>query len=190
MTDGQGRTVYFSECIIIFTSNLGIYTRNAQGEREANVTTDMPYSEVSERVRQGIEDYFKLELGRPEILNRIGENIVVFDFIRPDVAQQILDAQVNKIVRTMLSEKKIELTLSDAVMQVLSEAAMSNLGNGGRGIGNIVESYLINPLARFLFDNQVFENASVQLERIDTATSPVSLVGTAAPKSVPEGNAE
>lgn len=190
MTDGQGRTVYFSECIIIFTSNLGIYTRNAQGEREANVTMDMPYSEVSERVRQAIEDYFKLELGRPEILNRIGENIVVFDFIRPDVAQQILDAQVNKIVRTMLSEKKIELTLSDAVRRVLSEAAMGNLGNGGRGIGNIVESYLINPLARFLFDNQVFENASIQLERIDTATSPVSLAGTATPKSVPEGNAE
>ena len=75
MTDGQGQTVYFSECIIIFTSNLGIYTRNAQGERIINVTQDMPYEEVAMKVRSAIEDYFKLELGRPEILNRIGENI-------------------------------------------------------------------------------------------------------------------
>ena len=85
MTDGQGNTVYFSECIIIFTSNLGIFTRNALGEREPNVTIDMKYGEVQKRVRQAIEDYFKLELGRPEILNRIGENIVVFDYIRPEV---------------------------------------------------------------------------------------------------------
>lgn len=45
----------------------------------------MKYEEVQKRVRQAIEDYFKLELGRPEILNRIGENIVVFDYIRPEV---------------------------------------------------------------------------------------------------------
>lgn len=77
MTDGQGNTVYFSECIIIFTSNLGIYTRNEMGVREPNVTPDMDYPEVQKKVRQAIEDYFKLELGRPEILNRIGENIVV-----------------------------------------------------------------------------------------------------------------
>ena len=80
MTDGQGNTVYFSETIIIFTSNLGIFTMNENGQREANVTSDMPYQEMSVRVREAIEDYFKLQLGRPEILNRIGENIVVFDY--------------------------------------------------------------------------------------------------------------
>lgn len=106
MTDGQGQTVYFSECIIIFTSNLGIYTRNPLGERVANVTIDMPYNEVSDKVKSAIADYFKLELGRPEILNRIGENIVVFDYIRPEIGQQILDAQINKIIRTLKAEKK------------------------------------------------------------------------------------
>lgn len=72
--------------------------------REPNVTPDMDYSEVQKKVRQAIEDYFKLELGRPEILNRIGENIVVFDFIRPDVAKLILDAQVNKIIKNLATE--------------------------------------------------------------------------------------
>lgn len=177
MTDGQGRTVYFSECIIIFTSNLGIYTRDRMGERHANVTMDMPYEEVSKRVRDAIEDYFKLELGRPEILNRIGENIVVFDFIREEVAKLILNAQISKIIRTMHSEKKIELTISDEARAVLTKAALGNLNNGGRGIGNMVESYLINPLARFLFDHNAYENATVDIKGIDETVSPVALVG-------------
>ena len=177
MTDGQGQTVYFSESIIIFTSNLGIYTRNAAGERTANVTIDMPYEEVSKRVRDAIESYFKLELGRPEILNRIGENIVVFDFIRPDVAQQILDAQIAKIIRTLHTDKRVELTLSESARAALSAAALSNLNNGGRGIGNIVESHLINPLARFMFDNDLFEDAAITINEVCTQTSPVSLVG-------------
>lgn len=182
MTDGQGKTVYFSESIIIFTSNLGIYTTNNLGERIANVTIDMAYDEVSARVRNAIEDYFKLELGRPEILNRIGENIVVFDFIRPDVAKLILNAQIKKIIKTMLSEKNIDLVIEEIAREKLTKLALGNLNNGGRGIGNIVESYLINPLARFLFDNDVYDNGNVTITDIDLETSPVSIKGVAVPK--------
>lgn len=176
MTDGQGKTVYFSECIIIFTSNLGIYTRNTRGERVANVNIDMSYEEVSSRVRNAIEDYFKLELGRPEILNRIGENIVVFDYIRPDVAKRILGAQINKIIKTMSVEKNISLSVSESAKEVLYQLALSNLNNGGRGIGNIVESSLINPLARFMFDNDIYANANIKIESIDIYASPISIV--------------
>lgn len=179
MTDGQGQTVYFSECIIIFTSNLGIYTRDARGERHLNVTMDMTYEDVAKRVRRAIEDYFKLELGRPEILNRIGENIVVFDFIRPDVAERILAAQVKKIVRFLREDKEIALTLSDKAQAKLREAALCNLANGGRGIGNIVESHLINPLSRFLFDHDLYEQACVEVQDIDASTTPVSLIAEA-----------
>ena len=178
MTDGQGNTVYFSECIIIFTSNLGIFTRNTLGEREPNVTIDMEYEEVQKRVRKAIEDYFKLELGRPEILNRIGENIVVFDFIRPDVAKQILKAQVNKIVKNLLTEKRIELTLSDIAMGKLEEKALGNLANGGRGIGNIVESLLINPFSRYLFDEDIQGNVKITIDDIDAENMPYALTCT------------
>ena len=155
MTDGQGNTVYFSECIIIFTSNLGIYTRNEQGIREPNVTPDMEYPEVRKKVRQAIEDYFKLELGRPEILNRIGENIVVFDFIRPETAEQILRSQIERIVKNLEQEKRIRLEITDSAYEKLKARALENLSNGGRGIGNIVESLLINPLSRYLFDEEI-----------------------------------
>ena len=175
MTDGQGNTVYFSECIIIFTSNLGIYTRNEMGIREPNVTPEMEYPVVQQKVRQAIEDYFKLELGRPEILNRIGENIVVFDFIRPDVAKQILDAQVEKIRRNMATEKGIELVISEQARSVLIAKALDNLGNGGRGIGNIVESLLINPLARYLFDEGIKDKGRITINDIDAENMPYAL---------------
>jgi ATP-dependent Clp protease ATP-binding subunit ClpA len=175
MTDGQGNTVYFSETIIIFTSNLGIYQTDIHGERFPNVTVAMEYGEVRTRIRKGIEDYFKLELGRPEILNRIGENIVVFDFIRQEAAGLILQAQVKKIVANLATEKKIELVISDKAMAVLSDKAMGNLENGGRGIGNVVESYLINPLARYLFDELVRAGERVEILNINGVTPPYSL---------------
>lgn len=175
MTDGQGNTVYFSECIIIFTSNLGIYTRNETGIREPNVTPDMEYPEVQKKVRQAIEDYFKLELGRPEILNRIGENIVVFDFIRPDVAKLILRSQIDRIVRNLEAEKRIRLVLSDTAMETLQAKALDNLGNGARGIGNIVESLLINPLSRYLFDEEIRGDVKLTIHRIDAKNAPYAL---------------
>lgn len=172
MTDGQGNTVYFSETIIIFTSNLGIFTMKKNGQREANVTSDMPYQEMSVRVRGAIEDYFKLQLGRPEILNRIGENIVVFDYIRPDIAKLILNSQVNKIVKNMFTEKHITLTIADRAMGTLTEEVLKNLQNGGRGIGNVVENLMINPLSRYLFDNEIFDNESITIDNIDTIVRP------------------
>ncbi len=175
MTDGQGNTVFFSECIIIFTSNLGIYTRNEMGIREPNVTPDMEYPEVQRKVRQAIEDYFKLELGRPEILNRIGENIVVFDFIRPEVAKMILESQVSKIIKNLMTEKGIELIITDEANSILIAKALDNLGNGGRGIGNIVESLLINPLARFMFDEDIKGNVRITINDIDAENMPFSL---------------
>ena len=175
MTDGQGNTVYFSETIIIFTSNLGIFTVNENGQREANVTSDMPYQEMSVRVREAIEDYFKLQLGRPEILNRIGENIIVFDYIRPDVAKLILKSQVNKIIKNLSAEKHIALTISEKAMTTLTDNALNNLQNGGRGIGNVVENLLINPLSRYLFDNEIYGNSEIVIENIDAGTIPPKL---------------
>ena len=154
MTDGQGNTAYFSDCIIIFTSNLGIYTKDAYGNRQVNVTPDMKPDEVRERVRSAISDYFKMELGRPEILNRIGENIVVFDYIGEEAAREILHARLCRIEQTLQTENGIRISLS-LIEEKLLALCMKNLENGGRGINNIVEKALINPLARHLFDEHV-----------------------------------
>lgn len=166
MTDGQGNTVYFSETIIIFTSNLGIYQTTATGERTQVVTSDMSYEEVQDKVREGIEHYFKLELGRPEILNRIGENIVVFDFIRENVAGEILDSQINRIIDNLKMDKNIKLTLLTQAHDKLLNVAIGNLDNGGRGISNIVESMFINPLSRYMFDKELFSDCEITVKSI------------------------
>ena len=171
MTDGQGNTVYFSESIIIFTSNLGIYTPNEFGTREVNVSIEMPYDEVSAKVREAIENYFKINLGRPEILNRIGENIVVYDYIRPDVAKDILSAQINKIRQNLMEDKRIDIQLSDEAFNVLQEKSLKNLQNGGRGIGNVVENFFINPLSRYLFDNSIGDNATIIVDDIKVSST-------------------
>ena len=175
MTDGQGNTVYFNETIIIFTSNLGMYVKDALGRRMQNVTMDMPYSEVEDRIREAVSDYFKLELGRPEILNRIGENIVVFDFIRQEAGELILRSQVNKIIRRMEEQKQIVITVTDEAYDQLQQAALADLSNGGRGIGNQVEALLINPLSRWLFDHNVIGQAKVEITGFDTAARPATL---------------
>lgn len=169
MTDGQGNTVYFSETVIIFTSNLGIYTKNQIGERSANVNMNMTYEELSAKVKGAIKDYFKLDLGRPEILNRIGENIVVYDYIRPQIAKNILAAQLDRICQTLLTDKNIKVTLSDKAFEVLLAHSLQNLENGGRGIGNIVESMFINPLSRYLFDNNIERDKKIDIKDITMA---------------------
>lgn len=175
LTDGQGHTVYFSETIIIFTSNLGMYVKDALGQRHQNVSYDMTYDEVTRRLREAIGDYFKLELGRPEILNRIGENIVIFDFIRQEAGQAILRAQVDKLIRRLKEQKNLTLVIPDTSYQQLSDAALADLTNGGRGIGNQVEALLINPLSRYLFDSGIIENATVTVDAFETTAQPPAL---------------
>ncbi len=172
LTDGQGNTVYFSETIIIFTSNLGMYVKDEWGKRHQNVTMDMDYAEVEKRLRQAVEDHFKLELGRPEILNRIGENIVVFDFIREEAGRAILKAQVDKIVGRLEEQKGIRVDITEEAYAELSAAALADLSNGGRGVGNQVEALLINPLSRWLFDHGVTGNAQITLTHFNVTAKP------------------
>lgn len=178
MTDGQGRTVYFSETVIIFTSNLGIYRRGNNGSRQLNVMPEDPFEEVERKVRGDIEQFFKAELGRPEILNRIGENIVVFDFIREDAAKEILDNQLKHIADNLKLEKNIELVISDSTRETLFDRAKNNLANGGRGIGNVVENAVINPLARYLFDMGLQKDAKIAIESVDVSETPARITVT------------
>ena len=99
----------------------------------------------------------------------------MFDYIRPEVAKLILNSQINKIIKNMSVEKHIVLTVSNSAMEVLTEETQNNLQNGGRGIRNVVENLLINPLSRYLFDNEIFDNASITIDNINTVATPPAL---------------
>jgi energy-coupling factor transporter ATP-binding protein EcfA2 len=151
LTDGRGATVYFSEAILIFTSNLGISIRDDHGQRQLNVQPGEPYEQVERKVRTAIADYFKFTLGRPEILNRIGDNIVVFDFIQPAIAEQIFTGMLDHVARRIADEHDLTLLIPEPVRQQLLAWCTEELSDGGCGIGNRLETTFVNPLARALF---------------------------------------
>ncbi|WP_018610704.1 AAA family ATPase [Uliginosibacterium gangwonense] len=155
LTDGRGDTAYFSETILIFTSNLGIYVEDEQGRRSQNVRPGDAYDIVESRVREAIGDYFKFRLSRPEILNRIGDNIVVFDFISPEVAERIFDGMLKNVARRLFEEFHLQLAMPAEIRSDLLARCTRDLSNGGRGIGNALESNFINPLSRALFAQEI-----------------------------------
>lgn len=166
LTSGRGERVYFSEAFLIFTSNLGIYRMGPNGERVPNTSPDDPFDAVQRKVSGEIDRFFKLELGRPEILNRIGENVIVFDFIRPDVGEEIFSMMVAAILERVDRATGRRVTLSDSARQELQAICLADLSDGGRGIRNQLEAHLVNPLARALFDQPATGPTCVSAVRI------------------------
>jgi len=168
LTSGRGDRVYFSEALIVFTSNLGIYRQGENGERVANVLPHEPFEQVQGKVHSEIDRYFKLVLNRPEILNRIGENIIVFDFIREDVATQIFQQMVDTTFAD-LQAQGYTVTLSAPARQALQGLCLHDLSNGGRGIRNQLEAHLLNPLSRALFDQDIQLGHAMIISALDDA---------------------
>ena len=155
MTDGQGNTVYFSEALIIFTSNLGITKKiidsSGNERREMLVSIDESYEDMENKVINGIKAHFK-----PEVVNRIGNNIVVFDFIRDEVSQLIVKSQIKKINENIEKIKKIKIVISPEILDYYYKLAKEKnvLEMGGRGIGNMIEDKYINELSDYIFNSR------------------------------------
>lgn len=167
LTSGRGDRVYFSEALIVFTSNLGIYRQGDNGERVANVLPGEPFEQMQEKVHNEIDRYFKLVLNRPEILNRIGENIIVFDFIREDVAIQIFEQMVDTTFKDLQQQQVLFIELSPQARQGLRTLCLHDLSNGGRGIRNQLEARLLNPLSRALFDQDAQPGERFSITALD-----------------------
>jgi len=162
LTDGQGETVYFTESVIVFTSNLGVYSDTEENDglggvvRVRRPTADraiVSYAEMTARIEAAIREFFVLELGRPELLNRIGDNIVVFDYIDAATGQQILELMMRNVIDRIRQEHQLTMRAGDKAMRLLEAACLSPdaLQLGGRGIGSILETALVNPLANAIF---------------------------------------
>ena len=155
ITDSAGETMYFSEALIIFTSNLGVVGREADtGKRYQTITPEMDYNTIQKELLSTIKDYFKYTIQRPELLNRIGDNFIVFDFIREKAVEEILNLKLTAIASNLEHEKGIQLEIGAPFKQFLLDKAKQDLSNGGRGIGNMIETCLVNPLAQVLIKEQ------------------------------------
>jgi ATP-dependent Clp protease ATP-binding subunit ClpA len=175
LTDGQGETTYFSESILIFTSNLGVQEKDGTGQVRNLVEPGTPYPELESKVRQAVADHFRSEIRRPELLNRIGENIVVFDYIHGDAADQIFAAQVANVLDLVAREHGVNVRLSRVVEKRLRDACLADSRMGGRGIGNQVEKFLVNPLSRNLFDEAWPEGSQLEITAAQLDETPPRL---------------
>ena len=164
LTDGKGETVYFTETLIIFTSNLGVYTEDEHGRRVPNISFEDSYEATSKNIMDEIRNFFNTKLNRPEILNRFGDNFVVFDFIRPDVDKLILLKSLNMIKENLWKQKQCRFEFDDDfVDQFRAQYISNNLSNGGRGINNRVETHIKNGIANFMYEQNSRGNLNFKI---------------------------
>jgi ATP-dependent Clp protease ATP-binding subunit ClpA len=165
LTDGKGETVYFSQSLIVFTSNLGIFKEDENGRRIPNININDDYLTIENKIKAEIKNFFGIKLGRPEIFNRFGDNFVVFDYIRPEIAQKIAEKNLNVIKTNLQKSRSINFNYDDKFIGYFVETfAKDNLEMGGRGIVNRIETYIKNGLTNFMFENEKFSNCTISVK--------------------------
>ena len=146
LTDSKGETVYFSDSIIIFTSNLGANEVAASADKES----------VAKEFIRIVKEYFDNELKRPELLGRIGyNNIVPFNFIQnEDFLYKICHSKLGPVKNAIREKYKLELEFEKdkpAIEYILKGV---DIAKGGRDVLNAINDRLLDPLAMFLFESK------------------------------------
>ena len=168
LTDSHGETVYFGETIIIFTSNYGFADRDPFTGEWVNMIKPDTYATYDE-LKQAIEENIRQQeksIFRPEFINRIGENFVVFNFISKDVAEEILRGKLSSFSNKLKMERGFDLYMTWDYYDYLIEKVEENLGNGGRGVVNILEICFLNPLSKTLFCNDFIFGSKILITGI------------------------
>jgi len=145
LTDGKGETVYFSESVIIFTSNIGA--------SKIEVSDDIKH--VKEQFKDEVKSHFIKKLGRPELLNRIGDNIVSFNFIMDtEFLSKIASVKLNPLKNSIKERHGMELYFENEEIALSAIAKNVDKSQGGRGVLNVIEPRIIDPLSEFIFENE------------------------------------
>jgi ATP-dependent Clp protease ATP-binding subunit ClpB len=154
LTDGQGRTVDFSNTLIILTSNLGSQYLAALEDGE-----DVAKAEPA--VMESVRAHF-----RPEFLNRLDE-IVLFHRLGAADMAPIVEIQVKR-VQALLKDRKITLELSDKAKAWIGRVGYDPV-YGARPLKRAIQRHLTDPLADMLLRGDVPDGATVKVEEGDGA---------------------
>lgn len=152
LTDARGATAFFSEALIVFTSNIGMFGGQRETNMGMNVMPSDPHEVVARKIGKAVQDHFRFELKRPELMNRIGHNVVVFNFIDRASQHLIFSTILKRVLAVAASEQQVDLRFTREALGELEDICTRDVFDGGRGIGNRLETHLINPLSRALFD--------------------------------------
>ncbi|HEU4706652.1 MAG TPA: ATP-dependent chaperone ClpB [Solirubrobacterales bacterium] len=160
LTDGQGRTVSFTNTVLIMTSNVG--SDRIVGEA------------VDEKIREGIEEVLAATF-KPEFLNRIDDTVIFHRLSKEDIAR-IVELQVGQLVGRV-RERGIEIELTDEARTLLG-----NLGYdptyGARPLKRVIQKQLVDKLALKILEGEFGEGDVV---RVDAAEGEVAFERAGAP---------
>ena len=151
LTDGHGRTVDFTNTIIVMTSNLGTGNDAVQplgflgsGSKEAGR-------------RASVEDALRRTF-RPEFLNRIDETILFAPLSKAEI-MEIVDIQVGEVA-ARASERGVAIRLTDSAREWLAEEGFDEKF-GARPIRRAVQRCVESPLSRLILSGELAEGDSV-----------------------------
>ncbi len=146
LTDGQGRTVNFRNCMVIMTSNLGSrLIRELLDDEE----------KMREQVMRALRENF-----RPEFLNRIDETIIFKPLSKGEI-KKIVDIQIG-ILHSRLEEKKLGLEITDNAKQKLAEKGYDP-EFGARPLKRVIRRELEDPIAKLLLENRFGDGETVKV---------------------------
>jgi len=152
LTDGQGRTVDFTNTLIVLTSNLG-------SQYLANQPDGEPVSAVEPQVMEIVRGHF-----RPEFLNRLDE-IILFHRLGQSEMAPIVDIQVARVGK-LLADRKVTLDLTEGARNWLGRVGYDPV-YGARPLKRAVQRYLQDPLADMILRGDVRDGATVRVEEGD-----------------------
>ncbi|WP_297081119.1 ATP-dependent Clp protease ATP-binding subunit [uncultured Demequina sp.] len=146
LTDGRGRTVNFTNTILIMTSNLG---------SDRVLAWDGTDRAALEAELQGV----LRQAFRPEFLNRL-DDVVVFDRIDPAAMEGIVETELAKAVQRLGVQKDIELDVTPGLREVLARDGFDP-AFGARPLKRLIQTRLLNELAREIVDGRIGEGDAV-----------------------------
>jgi energy-coupling factor transporter ATP-binding protein EcfA2 len=172
LTDGQGRTAYFSHSIVIFTSNIG-----AGDLRRTFTDPAMSYEAVQEHFNQAVTDHFATRLRRPELLGRLGSGIVVFDLLRENVIIDITDKFLDQIA--MAARARGYDLIFDRT--AIGRAVVDEIRRGGAALGArqirspLLERWVRIPLNRWILEQQPAPGTRILVHRRADGSPPFAV---------------
>jgi ATP-dependent Clp protease ATP-binding subunit ClpB len=165
LTDGQGRTVDFTNTILIMTSNVGSDLIAAQpaSDPAAPGVADEEAAGIGSGIRAQIESVLQTTF-KPEFLNRIDDTVIFHRLSREEIAR-IVDLQLAQLARRV-EERGIELELTDDARTLLG-----NLGYdptyGARPLKRVIQKRLIDRLALRLLEGEFSDGDRIRVDAED-----------------------
>ena len=152
LTDGQGRTIDFSNTIIIMTSNVG-------SQMIMDFTGD-DLSALDNKMLEVLRQHF-----RPEFLNRI-DDIVIFDRIHEQAMRAIVDVQLERVAHQIKDSRDITLAFDESVRDMLARDGYDP-SFGARPLKRLIQKRILDPLALELIDGRVHDGNTVDVTAKD-----------------------